>query len=259
MKKLIYAVLIAIFAMLVVESCQQDHHMPDQRFASEYLAIDHEIDIEKLTNSEKTTLFKAFGRVATVLDEDGSISFIHMSGKELNMSESIYEYFKKSVENVLFEKVVTRCSENLDDSCGVYEGEKRDNDCLLYTIEAILLDMKITSYTIDKIRNELTIAGYYSPKEGVRISNLNDALRLFFQIDVIEKPKNLILKWPNDEHFIVIRNTADEGVFHAGTLKAIQNGGVWYRDDQGIALGDTLDAGLFSVDDVISIIELSKK
>lgn len=261
MKKLIYAVLIAIFAMLVVESCQQEEQTTvDKRFVSEFLSINHEISIDNLTKAEKKTLYKAFLRVATILDEDGCISFIHMSGKELNMSENVYQFFKMSVENTIFNKSVTRSSFNIEDSLGGDGGFQRDNDCVIYTIVAIMSDMHVTGYTIENIREKLSVNGYYTKENGTSYVSLNSALQLFFDLDEVTYDENFDLNWSEKDHYMIITKTEDPNTYHAGTVLAATKGNVWYRDDQGNALNsDTLSTGVASKDEVVRIFKLVKK
>ena len=81
----------------IIVSCQ---HEGCEKISSEieFLTINHDITGTTLTTSEKSILQKALLRLDFVKGENGSYSIVQKSGKEVRISEPIYNFFKNIFE-----------------------------------------------------------------------------------------------------------------------------------------------------------------
>lgn len=247
-------------ATIFYSSCQQEENVGISPKV-EYLTIEHDIVFNKLTKDEKIILQKAILRLNFIKTKDGSYTIMQKSAKEVGISENIFNFFKAALEATARRDILTRSNIASDDSIGETEGNKfGDRDCVIYTVAAILDKMNITGYTIDKIRTQLTIAGYYVPGQGTYVANIRDALTLFFNVYEIDQDEYNKVDPINNNYFVVQQKYFNgHYYYHALSAFGKGDGGLACTDEQAAALGDTGTTYILGYDEISSIYRLTKK
>lgn len=241
----------------IIVSCQ---HEGCEKISSEieFLTINHDITGTTLTTSEKSILQKALLRLDFVKGENGSYSIVQKSGKEVRISEPIYNFFKNIFEKSAKKNLITRMMIDEDTIGKTEDGRTGDDDCVIYTIVAILHDMNEKQYDAQKVRKELEMAGYYIPGKGTRLGSLKEALRLFFNVYSVD-PEDYADVNPSQDFYFVVKQTRminGQYSYHAETVQLNGNGGFMCRDDQAVAMEDTTSFDFFVYEDVCSLFRL---
>lgn len=220
--KLFKLTIMAIIAVVLTftYSCQQESLIEQDYSDMPYLSLPESTDFDNLSQSEMQTIMDAFERMGIHEDSDGLLQLKPRSGWEVNVSEEIFEFFKRMTDNtnaqITAGVTLSRSGQlNESENPGAYQ-----TDCLARSISAALGSN--SSSDIDAwIR-------YKYGNDGVPPENVIDVLNYFFNgrvatINPSQIPNNSVL----GNKFIVIIDEA-----HAVNGYGISNGWITCRDYQ---------------------------
>lgn len=231
-----YLSLIAVvFILTTIIGCNNDINDSPKSY-SEYLSINHEIDHKTLTKSEQQTLYKAFSRLNIVMNEYGIIILNTKSGKEINISENIYNYYKKSIENHNQDtkiSIKTRIYYD-NDSTSIGETEVDSSGCLLYCIQDVMSYFG-NNIPYDNIKQNLINHNLYD--NGVAPENAYDALSLYFHVNYGNPPYDEQNNTRRKYIMSIWHDTEYERQYHAVEYLRSNNGVAFYYDPQRNCIG----------------------
>lgn len=220
------------FTLVAIFGCTNDTYNSIES-KSEHLAINHEINHQALTKSEQQTLYKAFSRLDIVMKENGNIILNTKCGKEINISENIYNYYKKSIENHNQNTKISIKTRNyaLNDSTstGESEWEVDSAGCLLYCIEDVMNSFGI-QIPYENIKQNLINHNLFD--NGVAPENAYNALSLYFHVNYGNPPYDEQNN-PGRRYIMSIwQDVQNERQYHAVEYIASNNGVAIYYDPQ---------------------------
>ncbi len=96
--KLTITAIIAVILTLTY-SCQQESLIEQDYSDMPYLSLPESTDFNNLSQSEMQTIMDAFERMGIHEDNDGLLQLKPRSGWEVNVSENIYQFFFKLIDN----------------------------------------------------------------------------------------------------------------------------------------------------------------
>lgn len=104
--KFIYSVILLFFVLFVVSvSCQQQDDLNNFHDHENYLSLPSNVDYNQLTSADLKILFEAFARLKIKENEDGLLEIVQSCGRDINISEDLFNYFlsikEKSNESIL--------------------------------------------------------------------------------------------------------------------------------------------------------------
>lgn len=222
-----------LFILITFFGCSNDVNNTPVSF-SKYLTINHGIECKTLSKSEQKTLYKAFSRLDVCTTEDGFIVLNTKSGKDINISENIYNYYKDIIgsfnKNVGINIRTRFYFSNDSTATGDMELEVDSAGCLLYCIQDVMNSFgKYIPY--EEIKQNLINHNLYD--NGVAAEDAYKALGLYFKVNRANPPydeQNV-----QGRHYIMsiwqdIQN--EERQYHAVEYLASNKGVVIYYDPQ---------------------------
>ena len=127
--------------LLLFTSCNTERIESDmdilQNDYSEYLSLPNDIEEYSIFNEDiKNILFQAANRIHYVEKEDGLYHITDSSGKDINISEDLFQFFQKSVEksNSVLINYNSNIRSRLISRSEGFDGHYRTTDCLSWAI-----------------------------------------------------------------------------------------------------------------------------
>lgn len=269
MKKIIYYFFVLLLTSFYLGSCQQDsEEKANER--SEQLVLAPFTDVSKLNKQEQQILIKAFSRLTIVKTESGTYVLKQKSGKEVNISENIYNFFSGIIAktNNRWKKAhsfYTRFGVwDNDSSATDGDNYSTNNDCVIFAIETLLREFGDNTTTAEDIRKKLASLGYYSEDQGTYGSCMESALACYFNVFPVSD-MNDFEYGPNDngKYCVVGRYSIGDNQYdyHAGIVSWAYDGTMIYRDKQwNDTIGDyEASSGMFLRGDVLMLYGLTLK
>lgn len=139
-------------AIFVLASCSNDIDLDLQNENLPYLAIDENADFQNLSSAEQSILSRALQRIRIIRNKDGLIEMTAKKARDINVSESIFRFFKGIIDT---SNEYVPCQRNQLISRGVI-GE--GTDCLVYAIMHAtgIMDYYLILGHIERIIGETT-------------------------------------------------------------------------------------------------------
>lgn len=222
MKKLF--IYLCLLVIIMVGGCQQDELL-DRHHSIVYLSLPEDTDFLNLSVKDQEVFYSAISRVKIVESEDGLLVLITKSGRDINISENIYDWCYSSIESrnkhLLSGTIISR-------SDFTPNGESNTNttyyptDCVAHAIGAA------SSYSYSEVNETLT-AKYGS--NGIGLSNIEEAISLFghvSQISPVDYSGSVV-----DKNIIAIIDNGNGGA-HAVNVVRIDGCYITYADYQAI-------------------------
>lgn len=239
MRKTILFISTMILMGIIVGSCQQEE-ADTVKNSQSFLSIEHPIIISQLSSYEKQIMAEAFSRLTIVKDNDGTVRFEQQTAEEVNVSDEIFDFFVKTLENTnkkYLELVSSKTRTGVWDNDSTASDNDQENgvDCVVYSILNILtLDFEYTNYTYNMVLTELIQKGYYIPGQGTIRACIGDALSCFFNTQLVN-PTQYKYADPSTNHYFLVKKT-DLGnnhySYHSETPQMSLGGAFICRDDQ---------------------------
>lgn len=104
---------------------------------SEYLSLPNDIDEYSIFNEdEKHILYQAANRIHYIENEDGLYQITDSSGKDINISDDLFQFFQKSIEksNTILSNYNSNIRARLISRSEGFDGHYRMTDCLSWAI-----------------------------------------------------------------------------------------------------------------------------
>lgn len=234
MKKTSVFLIVLLMALVSIGSCQQEDKKVENSH-TEFLMINHPIEFDKLTLGERNILGEAFSRLDILQDLNGKLRIKQSSGAEVNLSDSIFAYFKSIIEssNEDLKRVMDIKTRELSMDSDGYDNVQNDSgDCVIYSIEANLKSLGKSGCSVDDIKKKLRECGLYD-ENGVTYSNMLPALNCYFNAVECAMPEEISLTSSFRYVAIEVLHNPDGTInYHSETLLAVTNGVYWSHDDQ---------------------------
>lgn len=267
MKKIICFILLLLTMSFSFGSCQQEDETQANIYG-ENLVLKSFSNLNELSKQEQLILFRAFSRLDFVQTKDGFYKLKQKNGKEVNISENIYQYFRKIIAktNTKMEASAiqyTRLGVWDTDSTAAGEDEySTNNDCVIFVIQSLLNEFGDFTTTLEDIRTQLTRLGYYSPDKGTYGSCVQSALSCYFNVIPISNIDNFIKGPENTDKYCAIGRYSlgnNQYDYHAGVVNWSYNGTITYSDTQwNDTIGDYEPSdGVFLQGDVLMLYKLT--
>lgn len=253
MRKTILFISTMILMGIIVGSCQQEE-ADTVKNSQSFLSIEHPIIFSQLSSYEKQIMAEAFLRLTIVKDNDGTVRFEQKTAEEVNVSDEIFDFFVKTLENTnkkYLELVSCKTRTGVwdNDSTASDNEQEKGVDCVVRSIFNILTqDFKLTNYTYNMVLAELTQKGYYIPGQGTIRACIGDALSCFFNTQLVD-PTQYKYADPSTNHYFLVQKT-DLGnnhyAYHSETPIIAGGGGFYCRNDQFCENTDTFNIVSYS-------------
>jgi len=253
MKKLVIFVSVGIVGLfLLPTSC--DHYTIDELEVQSYLFLEGG---DGLSLQDQKMLREAFIR-AGIGFQEGKFRYKARSGKELNMSEQLFEMLKGIVDNsnnrrlsLNIKPTVPRLKSGVENPNA--SSDTTSSDCVAHAISSVL-----DNFNVALPHNDIDswIVSQYGA-DGVPASSFYDVLDEYLVGEPISIPSPYLYTGTGSQIIVVIKTGANEG--HAVTLQAVDNdtGNILVYDPQAAYEDpESNDHGyVFSVHDVLLIYE----
>lgn len=270
MKKLIYYFFALLLTSVYLGSCQQDCEQ-EVNAQEEKLILAPFTSVGDLSKQQQRILFKAFSRLNIIKTENGTYALKQKSGKEVNISENIYNFFSSIIAktNNRLEKFhlfsTTRFGVWDNDSSATDGNDySTNNDCVIFAIETLLQEFGDNKTTADDIRKKLTSLGYYSEDKGTYGSCVESALACYFNVVPVSDMDGFEYGPDGNGKYCVVGRYSigdNQYDYHAGIVSWAYNGTMIYRDRQwNDTIGDyEASSGMFLQGDVLMLYGLTLK
>ncbi|MCH5216257.1 MAG: hypothetical protein J1F10_04900 [Muribaculaceae bacterium] len=212
--------LMAIAVTGVFFSCSEENYSGVQEGSKfPYIELPESVDFKNLAPEELNTLIKASSRIIFIENEEGYLELLSKNGKEINISENIYQYFNRIVDNTNRYVISLRnigARKRLLTRDGI-DGYTNMHDCVAWAI------VRATGTSYTEVSQYLT--NTYGTG-GVNRSDWSDALNHFGNAAHINDFNNTIPRGERlgESYVIFIKN--QDGSAHA------VNG--FFRDANGV-------------------------
>ena len=221
-------VLLVIFALFA--GCQKEFTSLDPDENLEFISIESDIDIDKLSKLEFDKLRIALSRIDIFMDDTGLYKIVQNSGQEINISDKLFNYLKETVENSnrVFKSPKNRLSIPRLKSGDEQPGGGR-TDCVAQTISAISTRLG-GSYGYNEIDDWIT--GNYG-YGGVPKEAMVTVVEHFFQTCSMNYgPVNGYNYYEDTSTAVMVVIDNFDGTGHAATLISSDGILAFLRDDQ---------------------------
>lgn len=233
----LFGVVILVFLLTIFSCSEIGNEISVDK--SEYLSVNHSIDFNTLSNSEREAVIKAFSRFSITTTKEGYIIIKEKSGSEINISENIYDFYKKMFDEhnkSIPLKISTRYALPSDsDYVGDENAAVDSAGCVIYSIQGVLYKMG-TTVPYDEIKRELMAKGLYN--DGVAAGDMPAALGLFFNVSPQTPPYDQNYNY--NRHYImsVWQNVSDYRFeYHCVEFMSSNDGLCSYYDYQNRCYG----------------------
>lgn len=229
---ILFGVVVFVFLLTIFGCSETDNEVSMDK--TEYLSVDHPIDFNQLTSSEKEIVFKAFSRFTIKTSKEGYVIIKQKSGKEINISENIFAFYKKMFDEhnrSIPVKISTRYALPSDSDYVGDVNEALDSaGCVIYSIQGVLGRMG-TNIPYDDIKQNLISRGLFN--DGVAYTDMYAVLNCYFNASFANPPYEQ--KYDENKYYIM-SIWKDQGngerSYHSVEFRSSNDGHFIYYDYQ---------------------------
>src|SRR5690554_5764734 len=209
-------VFVLLVFLVLFSGCQNEFTSLDPHENSEFISIESEIDIDKLSKLEFDKLRVALSRIDIFMDDTGLYKIVQNSGQEINISDKLFNYLKEAVEN---SNRVFKSPKNKLSIPRLKSGDEQPGggraDCVAHTISAISAQLGV-SYGYNEINDWIT--GNYG-YEGVPKEAISMVIENYFQnCSMNSGPVNYYNYYEDTSSSVIVIIDNFDGTGHAATL-----------------------------------------
>lgn len=229
MKRLTYLIIFSsILLMSVFVGCEQDDLIEQESINKcnekwTYLSLPPEADFDNLTKEEYEVICQAFFRLDIKESEDGLLEIIPNSGKELNISNELYDYFQLILEDANENKLSEICfrRNNIKTRASESETQKAPTDCVARSIAYATGQNyeEISNWINERYKNNgVPSDKFYEVMRHFNPNGVQIGLSMFSEMRIMD---------PTGSKYIIVLNLG-----HAVNVIAKTGENIYYRDPQ---------------------------
>lgn len=125
--------MMSLISLISLIGCQQEESFDEVHDNGDYLSLSPNVNYDQLTDTDLEILSKAFIRLDIRINEDGIFEIIQNSGRNINISEELFNYFLLITEDAN-ENLLSDIHFNRNRVQTRQEGDGPKTDCVAWSI-----------------------------------------------------------------------------------------------------------------------------
>lgn len=125
--------MMSLISLTFLIGCQQEESFEEVYDNGDYLSLSPNVNYDQLTDTDLEILSEAFVRLDIRTNEDGLFDITQKSGKDINISEELFNYFHLIAENTN-ERILSDIQYSRNIVQTRQEGLSSGTDCVAYSI-----------------------------------------------------------------------------------------------------------------------------